>query len=128
MERTTSCCLTVCDKDGGAVFEITPKNLEVRPPENGVCCCTNHFRTEKLCLDNKCWRFDKLSPLCKPSDKPLGVKDVFACLDDVHQGKATLQSMVFEPKERVLHFAYGEGPATRKDPHRLDLGKLFEEK
>src|SRR5262249_55356896 len=35
MQRTTSCCLTVCDKDGGVVFEITPKNLEVRPPENG---------------------------------------------------------------------------------------------
>lgn len=127
MERTTSCCLTLCDKSGGAVFEITPKNLEVRPPENGVCCCTNHFRTEKLMLENKCWRFDKLAPLCKPDGAKLGVKDVFARLDDVHQGKATLQSMVFEPKDRILHFAYGEGPATRKDPHRIDLGKLFDE-
>jgi hypothetical protein len=128
MERTTSCCLTVCDKDGGAVFEITPKNLEVRPPENGVCCCTNHFRTEKLMTESKCWRFDKLAPLCKPSTEKMVVKDVFARLDDVHQGKATLQSMVFEPKDRVLHLAYGEGPATRKDPHRIDLGKLFDEK
>lgn len=128
MQRTTSCCLTVCDKDGGAVFEITPKNLEVRPPENGVCCCTNHFRTDKLMVENKCWRFDKLAPLNKEGGDKLGVKDVFARLDDVHQGKATLQSMVFEPKGRVLHFAYGEGPATRKDVHRIDLGKLFDEK
>jgi len=127
LERTTSCCLTVCDANGGVVFEITPKNLEVRPAENGVCCCTNHFRTDKLTIEQKCWRFDRLAPLSKSADK-LGVKDVFARLDDVHQGKATLQSMVFEPKERVLHFAYGEGPATRKDPHRLDLGKLFDEK
>lgn len=126
MERTTTCCLTLCDKDGGAVFEITPKNLEVRPPENGVCCCTNHFRTDKLMIENKCWRFDKLAPLCKPDGGKLGVKEVFGRLDDVHQGKATLQTMVFEPKERVLHFAYGEGPSTRKDPHRIDLGKLFD--
>ncbi len=125
VERTTSCCLTICDKNGGVVFEITPKNLEVRAAENGVCCCTNHFRTDKLMIENKCWRFDKLAPLSK-SMGTLSVKDVFARLDDVHQGKATLQSMVFEPKERVLHFAYGEGPATRKDPHRIDLGKLFD--
>ncbi len=30
MPRTTTCCLTLCDKNGGAVFEITPTNLEVR--------------------------------------------------------------------------------------------------
>jgi hypothetical protein len=127
MPRTTSCCLTACDKDGGAVFEITPQNLEVRPPENGVCCCTNHFRTDKLCVGKKCWRYDLLAPLYTESDK-LGVADVFARLDDVHQGKATLQSMVFEPAARVLHFAYGEGPASRREPHRLELGKLFDEK
>lgn len=127
MERTTSCCLTICDANGGVVFEITPKNLEVRPAENGVCCCTNHFRTDKLMVENKCWRYDRLAPLCKPGEK-LGVKEVFSRLDDVHQGKATLQAMVFEPKERVLHFAYGEGPATRKDPHRINLGKLFDDK
>jgi len=128
MERTTSACLTVCDAAGGAVFEITPKNLVVRPPENGVCCCTNHFRTEALTFDTKCWRFDKLAPLSANGSDKLGVKDVFGRLDEVHQGKATLQSMVFEPKERVLHLAYGDGPATRRDPHRLDLGKLFDEK
>ena len=128
MERTTSACLTICDKDGGVVFEITPKNLEVRAADNGVCCCTNHFRTEKLMVENKCWRFDKLAPLCAKGAGPLGVADVFVRLDEVHQGKATLQSMVFEPRERILHLAYGEGPATRHDPHRLDLGKLFDEK
>ena len=47
MPRTTTCCMTICDKNGGAVFEMTPKNVEVRTHENGVCCCTNHFRTDK---------------------------------------------------------------------------------
>ena len=54
--------------------------------------------------------------------------DVFAELDKVHQGKSTLQSMVFEPGERVLHLAYGDGPATKLKPTKLELGKLFDEK
>ncbi|MBX9624104.1 MAG: C45 family peptidase [Gemmataceae bacterium] len=130
MGRTTSTCMTVCDRDGGAVFEITPQTVEVRRPENGAVCCTNHFRSDPLSVTKTCWRFDKLAPLCKlePAETKLGVKDVFARLDDVHQGKATLQSMVFEPRERVLHLAYGDGHATRKDPHKLELGKLFEGK
>jgi hypothetical protein len=127
MERTTSCCMTICDRDGGLVFEITPKHLVARPADNGVCCCTNHFRTQELTVTNKCWRFDKLKHLCADPEGKLGVKDIFTHLDEVHQGKATLQSMVFEPRDRILHLAYGEGPATRRDVHRIDLGKLFEE-
>ena len=30
MPRTTTCCMTICDKSGGVVFEITPKHIEVR--------------------------------------------------------------------------------------------------
>ncbi len=128
MPRTTTCCMTICDKSGGAVFEMTPKNVEVRTHENGVCCCTNHFRTDKLCVDSKCARYDKLSPLQAKDAPKLGVTDVFAELDKVHQGKHTLQCMVFEPGERVLHLAYGTGPATKLPPVKLELGKLFDEK
>jgi isopenicillin-N N-acyltransferase like protein len=128
MPRTTTCCMTICDKNGGAVFEMTPKSLEVRRHENGVCCCTNHFRTDALCVDAKCARYDKLAPLQAKDGPKLGVKDVFAELDKVHQGKHTIQSMVFEPGERVLHFAYGTGPATKLTPVKLELGKLFDEK
>ena len=126
MQRTSSCCLTVCDKNGGCVFEITPANLEVRSAVNGVTCCTNHFRTDTLTTTTKCWRYDALAPLQAKDAAKVDVADVFKQLDAVHQGKATLQSMVFEPAERVLHFAYGEGPATRRDVRRLDLGKLFD--
>jgi hypothetical protein len=128
MPRTTTCCLTICDKSGGRVFEITPTNLEVRSADNGVCCCTNHFRTEKLCVDDKCWRYEKLSPLQAKDSGKLGVKDVFAKLDEVSQGKHTLQSMIFEPAQRTLNLAYGEGFATKLKLHKLDLGKLFDEK
>jgi hypothetical protein len=127
-QRTTTCCMTICDKDGGAVFELTPKGVEVRTHENGVCCCTNHFRTDKLCLDSKCPRYEKLAPLQAKDAPKLGVKDVIAELDKVSQGTHTLQCMVFEPADRVLHLAYGPGPATKLPPVKLDLGKLFDEK
>lgn len=130
MERTSSTCMTLCDKQDGAVFEITPKSVEVRKPENEVVCCTNHFRSDPLSVTKTCWRFDKLAPLTQQdaAAAKFAVKDVFARLDDVHQGKATLQAMVFEPRERVLHFAYGDGHATKKEPHRLDVGKLLDGK
>jgi isopenicillin-N N-acyltransferase like protein len=128
MTRTTTVCMTICDKNGGAVFEITPKSVEVRSPENGVCCCTNHFRSGTLGMDEKCDRYTKLAPLLAKDAAKLGVADVFGELDKVHQGKHTLQSMVFEPKDRVLHLAYGTGPSTKLKAKKLDLGKLFDEK
>jgi hypothetical protein len=126
--RTSTCCMTICDKNGGAVFELTPKGVEVRTHENGVCCCTNHFRTDKLCLDNKCPRYDKLSPLQVKNGAKLGVKEVLAELDKVNAGTHTLQCMVFEPAERVIHLSYGPGAATKLLPVRLDLGKLLDDK
>jgi isopenicillin-N N-acyltransferase-like protein len=128
MPRTTTCCLTLCDTKGGAVFEITPTNLEVRSHENGVCCCTNHFRTDRLSVEDKCWRYSKLIPLQAKDAPKLAVADLFKKLDEVSQGRSTLQSMVFEPADRVLHLAYGEGHATKLKPHRIALGELFDEK
>lgn len=128
LPRTSTCCMTICDKSGGAVFELTPKNLEVRTHVNGVCCCTNHFRTDKLSVTDVCPRYEKLSPLQAKDGPKLGVTEVFAELDKVHQGKHTLQSMVFEPGARVLHLAYGTGPATKLPPVKLDLGRMFDEK
>ncbi|MCE9567723.1 MAG: C45 family peptidase [Planctomycetes bacterium] len=128
MPRTTTCCMTICDKSGGCVFEVTPTNLEVRTCENGVTCCTNHFRSDKLCIGDKCWRYTKLAPLQAKDAGKLGVSEVFTELGKVQQGKHTLQSMIFEPGERVLHLAYGDGPATKLKLHKLELGKLFDEK
>ncbi len=81
MDRTTTCCMAICDKNGARCSRMTPKGLEVRSHENGVCCCTNHFRTEKLCVENKCWRYEKLTPLQAKDGSKLGVKEVFTELE-----------------------------------------------
>jgi hypothetical protein len=126
-KRTTTACMTACDKGGGRVFEITPKTVHARGAVNGVTCCTNHFCCDGLATADKCWRLPLLLPLQK-QDKKLGVADVFAKLDEVNQKRFTLQSMVFEPADRVLHLKYGDGPATKKEAVKLDLGKLFDGK
>lgn len=125
-KRTTAACLTLCDVNGGAVFEITPKSVEVRKPDNGATCCTNHFLSATLGGGKECPRLEKLTALQKKSD-PLNVEDVFAVLESVNQGKATIHSMVFEPKQRMLHLKIGDGTtsATKYKAAEIDLGKLF---
>ncbi len=127
MERTTSACMTIADAKGGAVFEITPKSIEVRSANKGVCCCCNDFRTDALATKaNPCVRLEKLLKAEATADK-LGVDDVFDRLDKVNQGKKTMQAMVFEPSKRVLHLKIGDGTesATKVKAVTLDVGKLF---
>ena len=126
MKRMTTACMTVCDPAGGAVFEITPKSLEVRTAENGVCCCTNHFCTDPLNGDNrKCGRLEKLTAAQKADDK-LSVDDVFARLHAVNQGKKTIQAMVFEPATKTLHLKVGDGKESATGNKAVKLDKLFE--
>lgn len=127
-DRTTWFCLTVCDKKGGCVFEVTPKNVVRRTGEKDVCCCTNHFRTDDLKVNDRCRRYAKLEAVQKAGDK-LGVDEVAKALDSVNQGPATIQCMVFEPTTRVLHLSYGGGKsATAKLLTKVELGPLFERK
>ncbi|VTS05061.1 C45 family autoproteolytic acyltransferase/hydolase [Tuwongella immobilis] len=126
-KRTTYGNLTVCDRNGGAVIEITPKTVNVRKAVNEVCICTNHFRTDGLAEPAKCWRFDALQKTQNASDK-LGVPDVIKNLDNVNQWVWTMQSMVFEPKERILHVSFtSTGSATGKPFGEVKLGPIFDQ-
>jgi isopenicillin-N N-acyltransferase like protein len=127
--RTTWFCLTVCDKTGGCVFEVTPRNVVRRNGIKDICCCTNHFRTDELCVSTKCDRYPKLEELQK-ADGKVGVGEIAKALHSVNQGAGTVHAMVFEPKERVLHLAHGEGgkSATTKSLTKLELGPMFDRK
>ena len=59
--------LTVCDKNGGCVFEVTPKTWSAGRA-NEVCGCTNHFRTDELSLAEKCDRYPKLEAVQARTD------------------------------------------------------------
>jgi hypothetical protein len=114
-----------CDQTGGAVFEITPKNVHVRRGENGICVGTNHFLCPQLAVETKCSRFERLTGAQKIPR--LGVADVARKLHEANQGAATVHSMVFEPLTRRLHLAFGTGvaSATTRPLQELDLAPLF---
>jgi hypothetical protein len=124
-KATTTGCAILADREGGAVYELTPKNIITRPAEEGICTCTNHFRSKELAVptDERCWRYVKLQ---KYRQRPkLGVADVAAALDDVNQGKATLHSMIFEPATLRAHIALGAGTAKKRLRETLECGELF---
>lgn len=124
-KATTWFCMTTCDAKGGCVFEVTPRSVVRRNGLNDVCCCTNHFRTEELSVSEKCARYPKLEEVQK-ADGKIGVAEVAKALDSVNQGRSTIQCMVFEPKDRVLHLAYGgDKSATKKPLAKVELKGIF---
>jgi hypothetical protein len=125
VKRTTLMNLAVCDSAGaGVVFELTSKSVGVRKADGGLCCCTNHFRTEGLATGTWCGRYDALTKgreLAK-----LGTAEVQQRLHAANQGTGTMQTMIFEPATRTLRLALGDGPTTANPLTKLDLKPLFE--
>lgn len=123
LARTTMNNLAVCDPHGGAVFEITSRSLVVRRPEEGVCCCTNHFRTPELATDTRCHRYDILSA-CRQLPR-VDVAEIAKKLHAANQAEDTLQTMIFEPASLKLHLAIGKPPSSARPLKTLELASLL---
>jgi isopenicillin-N N-acyltransferase like protein len=122
-ERTTMISLSVCDRNKAAVFEMTPKTVAVRSAVDGLCYCTNHFRTPELIMFALCPRYHTLEK--SQSLKKLDIEDVAKKLDQVNMGNLTVQTMVFEPAPLILHLAIGSCPSSALPLKKLDLQPLF---
>ena len=108
-ERTTKLNLAVCDREDAGVLEMTPKTVAFRRGEDGVCACTNHFRTQELALLPVCRRYNKLVEA--RGLETIGIADVAKKLHEVHQGKLTVQTMIFEPRRWCCTW-----PSARRPP------------
>jgi isopenicillin-N N-acyltransferase like protein len=122
--RTTLHNLAVCDRQQAVVLEITPNSVERRNAEQGLCLCTNHFRTKPLAIETVCRRFTLLESAGKAAT--MNLADIGGHLHAVNQGQNTLQSMIFEPGTLKLHLAVGAGPATARPRTTIDLEPLFQ--
>lgn len=126
LHRTTTTNLAICDKHGGAVFEITPKSIFVRQPEDGVCPCTNHFRSKEVAGSLRCRRY---AALVETGKLPIiDVSDLAKGLHAANQDWLTLQTMIFEPAELKLHLAIGPCPTSALPMKTLELAPLLAEK
>jgi isopenicillin-N N-acyltransferase-like protein len=108
-----------------AVVELTPDAVHVRrgKPEAALIS-TNHQRDQDADQPGKCWRYDYLHDTAKSEFGRVDEKGVEKMLGHVGN-RTTLQSMVFEPANRVIYLATGS-EAARREFYRLDLKPYFE--
>jgi isopenicillin-N N-acyltransferase like protein len=123
LRRTTSMNLAVCDRRQGAVLEMTIKSVVRREAHEGLCACTNHFRSPQLATATACPRYDALSQAARLPK--LGLRDVSQRLHAANQGENTFQTMVFEPATLTLHLAMGSCPSSALPLKELDLRPLL---
>ena len=125
--RQTANNLMLMDAAGNrAVVEITPDKVYVRRAEaKRALISTNHHRGGRSWdAPGYCRRYDSLMNASKRLYGQIDAKALEAMLVDASQGKMTLQSMIFEPSNRVLYLSAGSD-AARGTFHRLDLKPLF---
>jgi hypothetical protein len=130
MKRTTRTNLAICDRNGGAVFEITPKQVVVRRAVNGMCLSTNHYTSKELAplVELNLFRTrDRYRALEKRAElvEKFDVPTIGKALDAANMDDWTLQTMVFEPAALRLHVALGKCPSSALPLKVLDLGPLF---
>jgi predicted choloylglycine hydrolase len=118
--------VAVCDSHSQAIMEITTKTVAIRKPTDGICCGTNHFRLPGLATNTNCYRFDQLEK--SRLLKQLSVDDVARLMNDASAGKATIQTMVFEPAKLRMHVSLGKGPTSSRPLKTLELEPLFKSK
>lgn len=122
-KRTTKLNLSICDRRGGGVLEMTPKTVVLRREVDGLCFCTNHFRSDALATLKMCRRYDKLAE--SREARQIDLAYVARKLHEVNQGSLTLQTMVFEPDALRLHLAIGKCPSSALPLKKLELRPLF---
>ncbi len=132
MHRTTTTNLVLADKEGVAVFEVSPQRVVQRHGDNGTLACTNHFCTEPLkprVAINPSRSFERLRELetIGRTPSPLDLPALHMSLRAVCNRDETLQSMIFEPCALRLHLAIGSCPAAAGPMKTLELAPLFAE-
>src|SRR3954454_16147981 len=107
-----------------AVAEISPDAVTVRRPDEYGLVSTNHRRADDNCTTGRCDRHESLRAASARDFGHIAVPKLESMLADVSQGKSTLQSMVFEPSNRVIYLSARQDAARGKF-HRLDLKAYF---
>jgi isopenicillin-N N-acyltransferase-like protein len=107
-----------------AVVELSPDSVHVRwGTDDKALISTNHQRDQDMDSPGLCWRYDYLHEAGKAEFGKIDEPEIQKLL--AHVGShGTLQSMVFEPANRVLYLSAGTS-AAQKHFYRLDLTSYF---
>ena len=123
--RQTANNLMLVDAAGDrAVVEIRPAGIAVRRAEaDAALVATNHHREDRD-EPGRCRRYDCITTDATAAWGRIDRDAVWRILNRVG-GDSTLQAMIFEPADRVLHLATGRRAANLA-PVRLDLRKQLD--
>ncbi len=124
--RQTANNLMLMDAAGDrAVAEITPEGVHVRRAMGtAALISTNHQRDQDADTAGRCDRYDYLHATSAGEFGHVDEPAVTAMLGHVGR-RGTLQSMVFEPANRVLYLAVGHDAAHRPFT-RVELAPYFD--
>jgi hypothetical protein len=127
--RQTANNLMLMDADGNrAVAEIRPQGVVIRRGlPDAALISTNHQRGQDNDMPGYCWRYDALHAASAAKFGHINAAALQGFLGQVVQGDRgdmTLQSMVFEPANRVLYLAAG-ADAPSRGYERIDLKPYF---
>ena len=119
--------LMLMDASGGrVVVEITPEKVTTRRAgDDAAIVSTNHHRGTDLATPGRCRRYDYLTATSAKDFGDVSRPGLEAMMGEVAMGKMTLQSMVFEPANRVMYLAVGKN-APERGFSELNLRKYFE--
>ena len=123
--RQTPNNLMLMDAAGNrAVVEVTPDAVHVRRGVDGaILISTNHQRDQDADTAGRCDRYDDLHAAGAADYGKVDEATAEAMLGRVGN-RTTLQSMVFEPANRVLYLSAGKD-ASHKPFTRVDLKPYF---
>lgn len=108
-----------------AVVEINPDKVVVRSGQDKTALIsTNHQRGLDADKPGLCNRYDYLHDTAKKFYGAIGTPELISMLSRVQQGNLTIQSMIFEPANRVVYLAAGKLAADRQYT-KIDLGAYF---
>lgn len=118
--------LMVMDAAGTrAVLEITPQAVTVRRGEPGKALfSTNHQRDQDCNTPGLCFRYDILHDAARDRFGKVDVPALQGMLKSASQKQRTLQSMIFEPANRVIYLSAAANAAA-KPYHKLDCKPIF---
>ena len=125
--RQTPNNLMLMDASGDrAVVEITPDAVTVRrTSDTEPLVSTNHHRGTDCDSTGRCWRYDYLHATGEKDFGRIGLRQLESMLAHSSPGEETLQSMVFEPANRVIYLSTGANAAKKGHFSRLDLKPYF---
>ena len=124
--RQTANNLMLMDATGDrAVLEITPASVTVRRTKaTEPLISTNHQRGTDCDSMGRCWRYDELHKIGEGEFGKVDLKELEGMLAKVSPGDETLQSMVFEPTNRVIYLSAG-ADAAHHTFYKVDLNSYF---